>query len=69
MSFFILIEYFRMLGTGRVNKTFSYGIFISKKMVTNMELDLTNVPFGYNSACVIQKFKRVVITVRLACIS
>ena len=46
-------------------------------MVASMQLAFTNVPlfilyYRYNSACVIQKwlkFKRVVITARLACIS
>ena len=40
-------------------------------MVTNMELVFTNLPFRYNSACVVQiwlRFKRVII-VRLAYIS
>ena len=32
-----------MLGTRRVNKVFSPGIFIFKKMVTNMKLAFTNV--------------------------
>ena len=32
-----------MLVTGRVNKVFSPRIFISKKMITNMKLALTNV--------------------------
>ena len=61
-----------MLGTGRVNKDFSPGIFISKKMVANMKLAFANVPFRHNSACVMIKkwlrFKRV-ITVRLVYIS
>ena len=60
-----------MLGAGRFNKGFTPKIFISKKIVTNMKLAYTNVPFRHNPACVIQKwlrFKRV-ITVRLAYIS
>ena len=40
-----------MLGTGGVNKVFSPAIFISKKMVTNMKLALTNMPLRHNSAC------------------
>ena len=64
-----------VLGTGRVNKDFSPGIFISKKMVANIKLAFANVPFRHNSyhiAYVIQewvKFKRVVIAFRLAYIS
>ena len=58
-----------MLGTGRVNKTFSQGFYkYLKKIVTDMKLVLTNVSFRHNSACVIQKwlkFKRLV-TARLA---
>ena len=65
-----------MHGTGRVNKVFPLRIFINGnkhetcffKMVTNMKLAFTNVPFRHNLACVTQKwlrFKRV-ITVRLA---
>ena len=53
-----------------VNKVFLL-IFISKKMVTNMKLAFTNVPFRHILACVYQKlfrFKKV-ITVRLAYIS
>ena len=40
-----------MFGTGRVNKVFSPGIFIDvlKKMVTNMKLAFTYVPFRHNS--------------------
>ena len=56
-----------MLRTGRVS--FFSGIFISKKTVRNMKLAFTNVSFRHNSACVIQKwlkFRRVIITVRLA---
>ena len=73
MSFVILSNYFRMLGTGRVNKVFSPRIFIKhlKKNGKNMKLAFTNVPFRHNSPCVIQKwlrFKRV-ITFRLADIS
>ena len=72
MSFFISIYYFRMLGTGRVNKVFSQDFHKNrKKMVTNMKFAFTNVSFKHNSACVIQKwlrFKRV-ITVKLAYIS
>ena len=62
-----------MLGTGRVNQDFSPGILLNiKKMVTNMKLAFTDVSFRHNLACVIQKwlrFKRTVITVRLAYIS
>ena len=72
MPFFISINYFRMLGTGRVNKVFLLGFSeISKKMVANMKLAFTNVPFRHSSARVVQKrlrFKKV-ITVRLAYIS
>ena len=41
-------------------------------MATNMKLAFTNVSFRHNSACVIQKwlrFKRKVVTVKLAYIS
>ena len=65
-------NYFKMRGTGRVNNFFSDGIFKSKKMVTNMKLATTNVPFRHNSACVIQKwlrFKWMIILVRLVYIS
>ena len=62
-----------MLGTGRVYKVFFLGIFINiSKVVINMKLEFTNVPFRHNSACNIQKWlrlERVVITVRLAYIS
>ena len=34
-----------MLGTGRVNKVFSPRDFISKKMIRNMQLAFTNVPY------------------------
>ena len=43
MSFFILINYFRMFGMGRVNKVFSPRIFISKKIVINIKLAFANV--------------------------
>ena len=64
-------NYFRMFGTRKVNEVFSPRIFISKKIVTNMKLAFTNVPFRYYSACVIQKWLRLkrAITVRLAYIS
>ena len=73
MSFFISINCFMMLWTGRVNKAFSPTIFINiSKMLTNMKLAFTNVPFKHNSACVMIKkwlrFKRVT-TVRLVYIS
>ena len=73
MSFFISINYFMMLWTGRVNKAFSPTIFINiSNMVTNMKFAFTNVPFKHNSACVMIKkwlrFKRVT-TVRLVYIS
>ena len=42
-----------MLGTRQVN--LSTRIFISKKMVINMKLAFTNVPFRHNSACVMIK--------------
>ena len=45
-----------MLGTRRVSKAFSPRIFISKKMVTNMKLAFTNVPFRHTLACAIQKW-------------
>ena len=34
-----------MLGTGRVNKVFCPRDFISKKMIRNMQLAFTNVPY------------------------
>ena len=40
-----------MFWTGRVNKVFSPRISISKKMVTNMKLAFSNVPFRHNPAC------------------
>ena len=43
-------NYFRMLRAGRVNKVFSPGTFISKKMVTNMKLAFINIPFRHNLA-------------------
>ena len=56
MSFFISINCFMMLWTGRVNKAFSPTIFINiSKMLTNMKLAFTNVPFKHNSACVMIK--------------
>ena len=65
IDIFISINYFRMLGTGQVNKVFTSRIFINiKNMVTNMKLSFKNVRFRHNSACIIQKwfrFKRVVI--------
>ena len=69
--FFSSINYFRMLGTGRVNKVFSPRIFISKKMVTNMKLAFANVSFKHNSAYFIKKWLRLkrIVTVRLAYIS
>ena len=36
-----------MLGTGRLNKTFSTKILMSKKFVTNMKHAFTNVPFRH----------------------
>ena len=72
MSFFISINYFRMLGTGRIKKVFSQDFNNNrKKMVINIKFAFTNVSFKHNSACVIQKwlrFERVII-VRLAYIS
>ena len=60
MSFFIFINYVRMLGTGRVNKVFSPGIFINiVNIVTNMKLAFTNVPFRHNLTCAIQKLLRL----------
>ena len=38
--------------TRRVNKVFSPGIFISKKMEANVKLALQNLPFSYNSVCI-----------------
>ena len=69
ISFFISINYFTMLWTEQVNKVFSPRIFISKKMVRNLKLPFTNVPFRHNSACgMIKKWLRI-ITVRLVYIS
>ena len=49
-----------MLGTGRVNKVFSPGIFINiVNIVTNMKLAFTNVPFRHNLTCAIQKLLRL----------
>ena len=59
-------QFFSMLGIGKI-KFFLLGFSI--KLITNRKLGFTNVPFRYNAVCVIQKwlrFKRVVITVRLA---
>ena len=46
-----------MLGAGQVNKVFFLGFFFKKvkkkkKMVTNMKLAFSDVPFRDNSACV-----------------
>ena len=59
-----------MFGTGRVyNKVFSPKIFLDiYKMVANMKLTFTSVPFRHNSASISQqwlKLKRFM-TVRLA---
>ena len=57
MPFFTSINYFRMLGTGWVNKVFSLRTFINiylkngNKHETNVPA-FTNVPFRHNSACV-----------------
>ena len=57
MSFFISINYFRMLGTGWVNKVFSPKTFINiylkngNRHKTNVPA-FTNVPFRPNSGCV-----------------
>ena len=48
MLFFILINYFRMLGAGWVNEVFSPRIFISEKIVTNTKLAFTSAPFRHN---------------------
>ena len=65
-------SFLSMPGTEKVTKDVSPGIFISNKMVANMKLAFTNVPFRHDLVYVIQKwlkFKRVVITFRLAHIS
>ena len=45
-----------MLGAGQVNKVFFLGFFFKKvkkkKVVTNMKLAFSDVPFRDNSACV-----------------
>ena len=38
-----------MLRTGKVDKIFPPGIFISKKIVTNVKLSFTNVPVRKNA--------------------
>ena len=65
-------SYFIHAWEERVDKDFSPGIFMSKKMVANIKLAFTNVPFRQKSPYVIQKwlkFKRMVITFRLVYIS
>ena len=51
MPLFISINYFRMLGTGWVNKVFSLRTFINISL-KNSNKHETNVPFRHNSACV-----------------
>ena len=71
ISFLISVA-LSMLTTARVYQDFSPGIFLSKEMVANMNLDVIKVPFCHNSAYIIHmwlKFKRVVITFRLPYIS
>ena len=60
-----------MLGTGRLNNNFSSRILLISKNENKHEIAFTNVPFGHDSACFIQKWLRFqrVITVRLAFIS
>ena len=64
-------NYFRMLGTGWVNKVFSPRIFINifKKMVTNMKFAFINVHFWYISACIIQKWLRFKRVIQRSCIA
>ena len=70
MSFFISVI-LSMPGTGRVNKDFATRIFVFKKWYQTLNL-LLQMYLSYNSAYVIQKwlkFKRMVISFRLAYIS